>query len=69
MAIRDPRKLADVLCGELRVMRADQEWVTLTDVADRMGLTKEEAQAAAQEAVADDRIRAAGDPIHVVSLI
>lgn len=69
MAIRDPRRLADALCGELRAMRADREWVTLADVAGRMGLTTEEAQAAAQEAVASDRIRAAGVPIHVVSLI
>lgn len=69
MAMRDTRKLADAGCGELRVMRADKEWVTLSDVADRMGLTAEEARVAAELAVAAVRIRAAGDPIHVVRLI
>ncbi|WP_296348488.1 hypothetical protein, partial [Reyranella sp.] len=63
------RKLADALCGELRVMRADRQWVVLAEVAARMGLTTEEARAAAKEAVADVRIRAAGDPIHIVCLI
>ncbi len=67
--MRDTRKLADALCGELRVMRADQEWVSLADVADRMGLTTEEARIAAKEAVANARIKAAGEPIHVVCLI
>jgi hypothetical protein len=67
--MRDTRKLADALCGELRVMRADEQWVVLAEVADRMGLTTEEAHAAAKEAVADVRIRAAGNPIHVVCLI
>lgn len=44
--MRDTRKLADALCGELRVMRADRQWVVLAEVAARMGLTTEEARAA-----------------------
>lgn len=70
-AIRDPRKLADALCRELRVLQPGRytHWVTLKTVAHRLGLVTDEAHIAAKEAVARCQIRAVGEPIHTVSLI
>ena len=73
---RTPSRLADELCAAIRTLTAHRltqahatQWIMLHTVRRHLGFDHDQVEAALQSALARGRIKAAGDPVHSISLI